>query len=676
VLCVGFNPTENERALQADGRKRVVIEGVAPEIDAGHFPVKRTVGSRVRVEANVFGDGHDHVMAWLLYRFVPGGREAGPWQQVKMAALGNDRWAGEFTVTEMGRYQYTVAGEVDHFETWRSDLVKRIAAGQQIDVDLLNGANLVEEAAARAVDGDAKALRRWAGQLRTGGADAQEAALDEALLALVERYPDESKITLYERVLPVMVERERARFSSWYELFPRSAGAIPFAHGTFADVEARLEYVAGLGFDVLYLPPIHPIGRSFRKGRNNAVTAEPDDVGSPWAIGAAEGGHTEILPELGTLEDFERLRRRAEALGMELALDIAFQCSPDHPWVRRHPLWFKHRADGTIQYAENPPKKYQDIYPLDFESEDWEGLWKALHGVFLYWIEQGVKIFRVDNPHTKAFGFWEWCIGEIKADYPEVIFLAEAFTRPRVMERLAKLGYSQSYTYFTWRNSKEELTEYLTELTQTKVKEYMRPNFWPNTPDILPLSLQTGALPLFEARLVLAATMSSNYGVYGPAYEALEHEPLRAGAEEYLHSEKYEIRSWTWDEKRPIPQLMQKLNRARREHAALQANEHVVFHETDNAELIAYSKQAEDGEDTILTVVNLDPYNTQSGWVTLALWKLGVDEDASYEVHDLLSEERYLWHGARNFVELNPEKMPAHVFSVRKFVRTEKNFDN
>jgi starch synthase (maltosyl-transferring) len=666
--------------LQADGRKRVVIEGVAPEIDAGRFAVKRTVGERVRVEADVFGDGHDHVQAWLLYRYVPRGSQSGTdpdrWQQVKMTALGNDRWAGEFPVTGLGVYQYTVAGEVDHFETWRSDLVKRIEAGQEIDVDLLNGAKLVDEAAERARDDDARELRRWAALLKTGGAKARAAALDEALLALVEKYPDEAKITLYERVLPVRVERERARFSSWYELFPRSAGAVPFAHGTFADVEARLEYVAGLGFDVLYMPPIHPIGRSFRKGKNNAVTAEPGDVGSPWAIGAAEGGHTEILPELGTLADFQRLRRKAEALGIELALDIAFQCSPDHPWVRRHPLWFKHRADGSIQYAENPPKKYQDIYPLDFESEDWEGLWKALHGVFLYWIEQGVKIFRVDNPHTKAFPFWEWCIGEIQADFPDVIFLAEAFTRPRVMERLAKLGYSQSYTYFTWRNSKEELTEYLTELTQTEVKEYLRPNFWPNTPDILPLSLQTGGLPLFQARLVLAATMSSNYGVYGPAYEALEHEPLRPGAEEYLHSEKYQIRSWTWDGKRPIPQLMKKLNAARRAHAALKANEHLVFHETDNPHLIAYSKQTPEGKDTVLMVVNLDPYNTQSGWVTLALWKLGIEEDASYEVYDLLSEERYLWHGARNYVELNPEKMPAHVLSVRKLARTEKDFDN
>jgi starch synthase (maltosyl-transferring) len=654
-----------------DGRKRVVIEGVEPEIDAGRFAIKRVVGDRVRVEADVFADGHDHVAAWVLYRLAG----AATWQQARMQELGNDRWAGEFPVTEMGRYAYTFAGAIDHFDTWRSDLAKRIEAGQEIAVELKNGALLVSQAAERAAAPDVAALRRWAQILEAGGAEAQRSALDPELSAVMERYPDETLTTRYEREFDVIVDRERARFSSWYELFPRSASATPGVHGTFRDVEARLGYVAELGFDVLYLPPIHPIGQSFRKGRNNQVTAQPGDVGSPWAIGSAEGGHTAIHPQLGTLEDFARLMGKAKTHGIELALDIAFQCAPDHPWVTEHPQWFKHRADGSIQYAENPPKKYQDIYPLDFESEDWRGLWQALKDVFLFWIHQRVRIFRVDNPHTKAFPFWEWCITEIKQEYPDVLFLAEAFTRPRVMQRLAKLGFSQSYTYFSWRNTKEELTEYLTELTRTKVAEYLRPNFWPNTPDILTERLQVGGEGALKSRLVLAATLSSNYGVYGPAYEAGEHTPLRAGGEEYLHSEKYEIRQWEWDASKPVPALMRLMNRARRENAALQTNDRLLFHATDNPNLIAYSKQSGDGANGMLMVVNLDPFHVQSGWLDLKLWELGLSEGESFQVHDQLTDQRYLWQGRRNYVELSPAAIPAHVFRVLKHVRTEKDFD-
>jgi starch synthase (maltosyl-transferring) len=657
----------------ADGRKRVVVESVEPEIDAGRFAIKRIVGDNVRVEADVFSDGHDHVAARLLFRY----HELAEWSAVPMQALGNDRWRGEFPVSRIGEYLYTVAGWIDHFDTWRSDLEKKIAAGQDIRVDLLNGAQLVEQAAVRAGRDDADALRRWAAHLRsTKDLDgAQTTALDPVLATMMSQYPDPALETRYERELRVTVDRERARYSAWYELFPRSTSSEPGKHGTFRDVEKRLDYVAGLGFDVLYLPPIHPIGHSFRKGKNNSVTAEEGDAGSPWAIGSKEGGHTAIHSQLGTLEDFRHLLSAVADKGMELAMDIAFQCSPDHPWVREHPEWFKKRADGTIQYAENPPKKYQDIYPLDFESSDWQGLWNGLRDVFVYWLEQGVRIFRVDNPHTKAFPFWEWVMGELKHDYPDALFLAEAFTRPRVMQRLAKLGFSQSYTYFSWRNTKQEITEYLTELTKARVCEFMRPNLWPNTPDILPEALQVGGRPAFLCRFVLAATLGPNYGIYGPAFELGENQPLRPGSEEYLNSEKYEIRHWNLDAPHSIAGVIATVNRARRENPALHANHDLVFHPTDNPYLIAYSKTSREGNNAILTVVNLDYFHRQSGWVTLDLEKLHLRPDESFQVLDALTGVRYLWQGSRNYVELAPDRMPAHLFRLLRKVRSEKDFD-
>jgi starch synthase (maltosyl-transferring) len=481
----------------------------------------------------------------------------------------------------------------------------------------------------------------------------------------VNRNPETEMQTRYERTLRVWVDRERARFSSWYELFPRSWGK-PGQHGTLRDVAAQLDYVEEMGFDVLYLPPIHPIGRSFRKGKNNTTEAKQGDVGSPWAIGAKEGDHLAILGELGTFEDLEYLIQQLHGRKMELALDIAFQCAPDHPWVTEHPEWFKKRADGSIQYAENPPKKYQDIYPLDFESSDWQGLWDALKEVFIFWADKGVRIFRVDNPHTKAFPFWEWVIAEVQAVYPDVIFLAEAFTRPRVMERLAKLGYTQSYTYFTWRNTKAELTEYMTELTKTDVAEYMRPNFWPNTPDILPFGLQTGGPNAFKSRLVLAATLSSNYGMYGPAFELGESIPFKEGSEEYLNSEKYEIKRWNRDAPNSLRPLITLLNQARRANRALQGNENLVFHPTDNAQIMAYSKATADGSDVVLTIVSLDPVSTQAGFVTLDLAALGVTDGASFDVFDLLANRGYRWQGSRNYVELRPYEVPAHVFQVTR----------
>jgi starch synthase (maltosyl-transferring) len=430
-----------------------------------------------------------------------------------------------------------------------------------------------------------------------------------------------------------------------------------------------------MGFDVLYLPPIHPIGHTFRKGKNNNVVAQSDEPGSPWAIGSEEGGHKSIHSELGTLEDFRQLVDSARSQGIDIALDIAFQCSPDHPYVQEHPEWFKHRPDGSIQYAENPPKKYQDIYPFNFETDNWRELWDELNSVFMYWCEQGVRVFRVDNPHTKPFPFWEWSLSEIKKQYPDTIFLSEAFTRPRVLYRLAKLGFTQSYNYFAWRNTRSELTEYLTELTTTEVAEYCRPNLWPNTPDILPESLQVGGRPAFISRLVLAATLGASYGIYGPAYELMDNTPLEYGREEYFDSEKYEIKQWDTDRPDSLREIVTLVNRARHENPALQSNKRLVFHPTGNDQLIAYSKTTADETNTILTVVNLDPHHTQSGWVDLPLEDLGIEPNQPFQVHDLIGGARYLWNGPANFVELNPHAIPAHIFRVRHRVRTEHDFD-
>jgi starch synthase (maltosyl-transferring) len=645
-----------------EGRSRVVIENLEPQVNCGGFPIKRIVGDAVSIEADVFGDGHDEVSARLLWK-QEGARR---WQTTDMRPLGNDRWRGEFPVTEVGRYRYTVTGEVDHFGTWRSDLKKRIAAQQDLKLPLAAGAILLEQVQPRAAGKDGVKLAAWAQALRAGSDDSAtlELALGDEVADLVKRYRDDALATRYDPELGIVVDRERARFSSWYELFPRSWSPVPGQHGALRDVTARLDYVAEMGFDILYLPPISPIGKSFRKGKNNAVEAAPGDEGSPWAIGSAEGGHTAIHPALGALADFQALVQRAGELNMEVALDIAFQCAPDHPWVKEHPEFFKKRPDGSIQYAENPPKKYQDIYPLDFESSNWEGLWDALKGVFTFWMDQGVRVFRVDNPHTKAFPFWQWVIPELKAVDPNVLFLAEAFTRPRVMERLAKAGFSQSYTYFTWRVTKQELTEYLVELTTTPLREYFRPNFWPNTPDILPEGLQKGGLPAFRSQLVLASTMASNFGIYGPAFELGDNTPTRPGSEEYLNSEKYEIKRWDLESPTSLKPLITRLNHIRRQNPALQSNERMHFHPTDNPQIICYSKGTADGGNIILVVVNLDPFLVQTGWIQLDLTVLAVGPDVTFEVYDLLADHSYRWQGPRNYVALRPAEMPAHVFRV------------
>jgi len=656
-----------------DGRRRVVIEGIAPEVDGGRFPAKRTVGDMVRVEADVFTDGHDAVAAMLLYR------KAGSktWLETRMQALVNDRWFGEFPVAELGRYQFTVHGWVDHWETWRRDLLKRIQANGDTDLDYLMGAELIEAGATRAKESDADWLREQARQLRTetDTTARRTRAVDASLHDMMIRYPERHLATELDRELTIVVDPVRARFSSWYEFFPRSASPDPTRHGTFADCEARLPYIAELGFDVVYLPPIHPIGTTFRKGPNNSVTAEPGDTGSPWAIGAPEGGHKAIHPQLGTLDDFRRFVKRATEFGMQVALDIAFQVSPDHPYVREHEEWFRKRPDGTIQYAENPPKKYQDIYPFDFETPKWFELWQELKSVFTFWIEQGVRIFRVDNPHTKAFPFWQWCIGEIKSQWPEVLFLSEAFTRPKIMYRLAKLGFSQSYTYFPWRNAKAELTSYLTELTTPPVRDFFRANQWPNTPDILTEFLQLDTRAAFMIRFLLAATLGANYGIYGPAFELMEARPVRRGSEEYLDSEKYQIRQWDLARPDSLRELIGLVNRIRKENPALQNDWTLAFHPVDNEQLICYSKRSPDGSNLILVVVNLDPHHRQSGFVDLPLNQFDIEGDRSYQANDLLTGARYLWTGSRNYVELDPSSIPAHIFRIRKRLRVESDFE-
>ncbi|MEO8835209.1 MAG: alpha-1,4-glucan--maltose-1-phosphate maltosyltransferase [Caldimonas sp.] len=662
------------RIGRSDGRVRAVVDAVRPSIDGGRFAAKRVVGDEMVVEADCFTDGHDVLRVMLRWRADGDERFA----ETEMAPLGNDVWRGAFPLRGMGRYTYTVAAWVDHFESWRHELERRVDA-DDIRLAAQVGAALIGEAAARANGADRKTLSAWAARLVADAAaedgDAvllKRDALDESAARVAATYPDRRLQTMFGAELPVVADPERARFSAWYELFPRSTAAEAGTHGTFRDVEARLPYVAGLGFDVLYFPPIHPVGRVKRKGRNNALVAEADDVGSPWAIGAEEGGHTAILPALGTLEDFRRLVGKANALGLEIALDIAFQCAPDHPWVKEHPDWFRLRSDGSVQYAENPPKKYQDIYPFNFETEDWRALWSALKDVFSYWVEQGVTIFRVDNPHTKSFAFWEWAIGALKAEHPELVFLAEAFTRPKVMHRLAKLGYSQSYTYFTWRSSTAELVEYFTELSQDPSREYFRPNAWPNTPDILHEQLHGGRRPMFMSRLVLAATLAANYGIYGPAYELLEGTPREPRSEEYRDSEKYQLRHWNLAAEGNLGAFITTLNRIRRDNPALHGDWSLRFFPVDNDQLLAYAKTS--GDNTIVCIVNLDPDHAQSGWVELDLAALGVAVGDTYEMHDLLSNQRFFWQGVRNFVLLDPNKLPAHVMRLVPRARSEQDF--
>ncbi|RRR75106.1 MAG: alpha-1,4-glucan--maltose-1-phosphate maltosyltransferase [Candidatus Viridilinea halotolerans] len=651
----------NGLAAQTEGRRRVVIERVAPELDGGRFPIKRGVGETVVVSCDAFADGHDVLAVALRFRTAAGAA----WHEVPMQHLGNDRWQASFAVEHVGRAFYTVQAWIDRFATWEHQLHKRVEAGQDVRVELLIGAELVAEAAEYALPDAAAVLRSFAAALREGDA---KAGFSPELAQLMATYLPRRYATTHERELAVTVDRPLARCSAWYELFPRSAALEPGRHGTFRDLIERLPYVAELGFDILYMPPIHPIGRTFRKGKNNSVTAEPGEPGSPWAIGAVEGGHKSIHPELGTLEDFHALVQAAKQHGLEIALDIAFQCAPDHPYVTEHPEWFRARPDGTIQYAENPPKKYQDIYPFDFETSDWPGLWQELKSIFAFWIAQGVTVFRVDNPHTKSFPFWEWCIGELKRDHPELIFLAEAFSRPKLMYGLAKLGFTQSYTYFTWRTTKWELTEYMLELTQGEPREFFGPNFWPNTPDILTPQFYTGQRSVFLTRAALAATLTASWGLYGPVYELLQYMPVK-GREEYLDNEKYEIHHWNLKQPESISWFIAALNRIRRANPALQRNAGLRFHRVDfdfheSDQIIAYSKATPDLSNIVLVVLSLDPDALQRGWVQLPAeeWGLG----SHYEVQDLLTGASYTWTSGFNYVELDPATMPLHILHVQR----------
>jgi starch synthase (maltosyl-transferring) len=642
------------------GQIRVIIEGLKPEIDCGRFPLKRVIGEKVVVEADIFADGYDVISASLLYRE----ENEAKWAETPMEPLVNDRWRGSFAVTKLGRYRYTVLAWVDQFKSWQQDLAKRVQAGQEVSVELLIGAQLIAEASQHAPKSARQKMGEWASTLRSKQITEQtkvQLALGEELAEFMDKYPDRRYATTYPRDLVVAVDREKARFGTWYEIFPRSCTPEPGHHGTFKDCEAHLPYIADMGFDILYFTPIHPVGHTHRKGKNNNPVANRGDPGTPWAIGSEEGGHKSIHPQLGTLDDFKRLIAKAREYDIEIALDIAFQCSPDHPYVKEHPEWFRWRPDNTVQYAENPPKKYEDIYPFDFETNNWQELWTELKNIVVFWIEQGIRIFRVDNPHTKPFSFWEWLITDIKMSYPDVILLSEAFTRPKVMYRLAKLGFTQSYTYFAWRNTKWELTQYFTELTQTEVREYFQPNLWPNTPDILTEYLQSGGRSAFMTRLILAATLGASYGIYGPAFELWENRPRELGSEEYRDSEKYEIKIWDVTKSDSLKDLITRVNRIRQENPALHRDWSLRFYEVDNEQLICYSKHTGDLSNVILVVVNLDPHYTQSGWVEIPLEELGIDSQKPYRMHDLLSDARYLWQGSRNYVELNPQIVPAHI---------------
>ncbi|MEA2239295.1 MAG: hypothetical protein QOC81_4019 [Thermoanaerobaculia bacterium] len=659
--------------LQFDGRRRVVIEGVSPLVDDGRFPAKRAVGDVVQIEADIFADGHDLLSAVMLHRHESESEMA----ETPMTPLVNDRWRAEVTVKRLGFYFFSFEAWVDHFLTWHRDLRKRVDAGvtgNDLDVQLRIGLEMIRAAAARATDRDRKRLDHYIERLESDDAP-DEKVLDlwgDELPALMERNEERKFVTHDAAEHAIEVDPRRAAFSSWYELFPRSAASEPGKHGTFRDVEAQLPRIARMGFDVLYLPPIHPIGTTFRKGRNNSVAAEKDDVGSPWAIGGTEGGHKAIHPQLGTLEDFRRLVEAARSRGIELAMDVAFQASPDHPYVTEHAEWFQTRPDGSIQYAENPPKKYQDIYPFHFETDAWADLWKELCDIFRFWIGHGVKTFRVDNPHTKPLPFWHWVIRTVKKHHPDVIFLAEAFTRPKIMYWLAKAGFSQSYTYFAWRNTKYELTEYFEQISKPPVSDFFRPNAWPNTPDILPEYLQYGGRPAFTIRLMLAATLCANYGLYGPAFERSIGEPRDPGGEEYRDSEKYELKHWAQTDD-DLTELIAVVNRIRRQNPALQQNVTLTFHPTTNDDIICYSKSA--GDDSVLMIVNVDPHNTQAGYVELDLAALNLDANRPFQVHELLSGARYTWHGPRNYVKLDPNVIPAHIFRIRRKVRSEKDFE-
>ncbi|MDQ4059457.1 MAG: alpha-1,4-glucan--maltose-1-phosphate maltosyltransferase [Actinomycetota bacterium] len=645
-------------------RGHVIVENVQPQVDCGRYRAKTITGDDVEVGADIYRDGPALLAATIRYR-GPGDKK---WSEARMTHVDNDRWAGTFRPDRIGAWEFVIEAWTDRFATWRRDLIKRVEAAQDVDLELEEGARMLEDHLRAFPSSDRPAVKEAIVSMRLPGEPASsledtrvQAAIDEHIAELMAAHHTRGGATVTKPALQLTVDRELARFGAWYEFFPRSTGRSG-AHGTFKTATEELGRIADMGFDIVYLPPIHPIGRAYRKGRNNTLTPTATDVGVPWAIGGSHGGHTAVHPELGTLADFREFTTSARRHGLEVALDFAIQCSPDHPWVTQNPEWFVHRPDGSIRYAENPPKKYQDIYPVDFDTSDREGLWSELKGVLDFWIDQGVVIFRVDNPHTKAFPFWEWCIGEIKAEHPEVILLSEAFTRPKVMMGLAKLGFTQSYTYFTWRNSKAELTEYLTELTTTDMARYFMPNFFANTPDILHEYLQTGGRPAFKIRLVLASLLSPSYGIYS-GYELCENTPVHPGSEEYLNSEKYELRPRDYDAEGNLSRYITRINRIRKAYPALSRLTNLTFHHVDKENLIAFSKSVE-GETPILAIVNLNPFHWEEGMLTMDLGALGLSPWDTFKVHDLITDETFEWQGRQAYVRLDPFHEPAHVLRV------------
>ena len=653
-----------------EGRQRTVISNVFPQIEEGRFPIKRIIDDQVSVQADIFADSHSNVAGQLLYKFS----EDEEWQETPMLFKDNDRWEGHFNVEKLGIYYYTLEAWVDYFLTWQRDIQKKHKAGLDISTELRIGMKMIEEALQKHEVGS---LSDYYVAIQTAG-DNEEAytlATDHKLHRLMrERYPNRQWSTKYPKILQVVVDTKKANFSAWYELFPRSTSHVPNKPGTFKDCEKTLPDIAKMGFDILYLPPIHPIGITKRRGKNNTAKSSKNDPGSPWAIGSPEGSHKSVHGELGTIEDFQHLLKAAKNMGIDIAMDLAYQCSPDHPYLKEHPEWFKWRPDGTIQHAENPPKKYEDIVPFYFENKGWKVLWDELKSIVDYWIDKGVKIFRVDNPHGKPFIFWEWLIKETKAEHPEVIFLSEAFTRPKVMYWLSKLGFTQSYTYFTWRHTKKEIIQYVNELINTDVSQYFRPNFWPNTPDILSEDLQQGSYGAFAARLILAATLSSNYGIYGPAFELMVSEALE-GSEEYANAEKYEIKHWDRNKLPNLKELIATINRIRRENPALQETKNLKFHEIDNEQVLYYSKVNPESSNLILIVISLDPYNSQKAKLPIPLTEFNLSPNQSYRVHELLSNRKYLWEGKTQEITLNPAQLPACIFRIHAKLRREADFE-
>lgn len=647
--------------MASKNRKKILIENVRPLVDGGLYPIKREPGDVVEVTADLFRDGHQKVVAWVESR--PKGRKK--WKVLPMVCInpGLDLWQAFFKVEQIGFYEYLIAGYCDDYGTWVMDTRKKVEAMTEYDLDILEGIELMAKYKSWLPGNECNKVKNALKKLHAIDDFYEKWLLmsEESLVKALSDNPDPAS-RVESQVFRVRVDRVRARFAAWYECFPRSCGYEPGKSGTFRDVITRLSDIHGMGFDVLYFPPIHPVGLTKRKGPNNSLQCSVGDPGCPYSIGNEIGGHDAIEPTLGTMEDFQDLVKECEKYDMEIALDFAINCSPDHPYLEQHPDWFSRRPDGSIMYAENPPKKYEDIYPINFESADYKRIWKEMRRIFLFWIRAGVRIFRVDNPHTKPFAFWQWVIKEVQRRYPDVIFLSEAFTRPKVMKALAKIGFTQSYSYFTWRNTKEEITEYFQELTTKPESDYYRANLFTNTPDIFPTFLQKGGRPAYKIRAVLAATLSSVYGIF-QGFELCEGEPVE-GKEEYLNSDKYEIRTRDWNAPGNIRNTITKLNQIRNQYSALQEYDNLEFYEADNDSILFYGKSM--GDEHILVVVNLDPFVRNSAFVTLPLEKFGLEPGQGYQVHDLLTGQRYLWQGARNYVELDPNIEPAHVFLIRK----------